>query len=415
MSRKAAPRGGGVRLLCERPSFIKPVLEEPRSPHPIGLGIKNNYVYRLENEALRLPKSREGHADILRVTGEPIELLDETYRQQAWRAILVAPKLLEKLPDPLSAAHSYGIDLRPSRRHTLHALALGTVVLPPRALQTEQGTVNEVPVAGVGCLFLLADAKATDRAWLRVRWTTSTRSLSREIESLHLYHGLKLQYRRRRALLLARGEDRGDLGKRLVACGAALGFDLTVLRDAEIVAEAAESVKQSPPAVTIAGGTALVPPEVLERVKSLGRDVFTIPDENPELFLEELRERLTVAAFLTPALRCRLIPKDEMPDDQRFVAKAKLPIVERGQRFKHQITGFLYEEDVTSGLYYTQDRSNHSSMREDDPVAYKRYRATAGALVWDADLDKNGVEIGEDVKHKGPKYKTIPWKDLIPS
>jgi len=408
MNKDAASPGNNARFLCEHPAHIKPVLEESASPHPLGLGIRNNHTLKYPGGAVRLPKSDVGLEDLRRVTDQPIESLSKIYHKQAWRSLLVAPALLARLPDPYVAAHHYQVEPSVGRGQSLEAFVVGSVVRPPSALLTDSGLVEEEPLAGVGCLLVQTDARMTLRAWLRAKWTTTTRTLCRELEELNTALSLQFGGRRRRALLLTSGQRSRASDDALTTCAMVLGFDLAIMAPVD----AETTVRQRPPAVTMAEESAIVPQEVTDAVKAHNKEIYPLHDDDNTLLLEEMRERLTSAAFLTPALACRAVPAKESPDDYRTVRRAELPIARQGQRYKHRTTGFVYVEDADLGCYLTRDRANHSQDRRESPVAYKRFHATKTALVWDADLDQHGQEIGADVKHKGDRLKIIPWSDL---
>jgi hypothetical protein len=354
------------------------------------------------------------------VIKRPIEGLHEIYREPAWRALLVGSPLRTELPtpDPATLATRYGLsELANARPDQLRMLALAAVVHPPGILRTQHGVIKEVPVGGVGRLILLTNGPDREdisrRAWLRVAWTTTTRTFCRELEEVFLAARgtARPPDRLKHAVLLA--PDSGDhaADERRHASATILGFSLTVISGRALHSEAPTVVKQSPPSVLMVGDSVVQhADDALKAARRAGREPVVLPDTSPDLLTEEVRQRLTTEARLTPALMCMAAPDLEPPDDYRYITKVPLPVKEKGHCMKHRFTQYRYVEDRSDGFWYTSDHSNHSSDTDEAPVPFKRYAAGATGLDWDADLDERGERI--DRKHKGPEYRFIPWKDL---
>lgn len=409
-----------VRRLCRKPQLVVPTVRPAASPHLLAPWIKSSHKYKVGQKVARLPTSREGLVDLDAVIKRPIEHLNEIYREPAWRALLVGSPLRTKLPDPDPAALAmrYGlgelVNVRPGQ---LRVLALAAVVHPPGILRTENSVVREVPLAAVGRLILLtrgpARADVTQRAWLRVAWTTTTRTFCRELEEIFLAAGdtARGPDRLKHAVLLAPEFGNHVTDQRLYAAAAILGFSLTVISGHRLRSEAPTLVKQRRPSVLMVGESVVqYADDALMAAHNNGREPTVLPDTSSELLTEEVRQRLTAEAWLTPALMCMPAPDLEPLDNYKYITKVPLPVKEKGQSRKHRVTKYRYVEDRSNGCWYTSDHSNHSSDRAEAPVLFKRYIARAAGLDWDADLDEHAEEITE--KHRGKEYRFIPWKDL---
>jgi hypothetical protein len=408
---QAQPNPFSLRALAKAAQVTASPPATSRSPHALGLGISARHRYRsVSGIVSRLPSADAGLVHLRQSTSRAVLGLPPDYSASAWGVLLGRPQLVVDLPTTeldnfLKSGQVISLD---SVQGTIRHLGLAVIAMPDSVALTREHELVATPAAGVAQIVLATRERAdiSSDAWIVAHWYDSAEETATALADLHAMSGAALPTSLPASAMLLTDSTHawrnGVLDERIISCASLLDYQITGYAPQDYMHKAMLHVRRTSPDILLIADSSVsrctaVIDAYLATSKADGIR-FCEPGDLRDL-ISVIRRRLIVASGVSLNLLAIAEAAQAHPEE----ARGRLPIKKPGRRLHHERFG-VYIECQESGYFYVIDKARHAG------VMAKRYTLKADGLHWDADLDKNGVEVIG--KFKGEVGMFIPLNEL---